>query len=266
MRLLPTIFATTTLAAASQAQAQQRGDFHWDKAVAAGTSVSIHNITGDVRVTPSQTGRVEVNGIKRGNSRYFDRVRAEVHESSRGITICVLYNNTDSSCDDRGLHSHSDNDDGDNGNASMDLEVAIPANVGDLSAASVSGDVFVNGARGDVSANSVSGDVRLEHLHATGVTAHTVSGDVVVQVDELTGRGDLSFRSVSGDVTLEVPRSFEADLSMSTVSGDVDSDFPLTVGGNGRINRHGVNARIGGGGRRLDVGTVSGDLKLRIIR
>jgi hypothetical protein len=261
MRLLPTVLATTTLAASLQAQ---RSDFHWDKAVAAGSTVAIHNITGDVRVTPSTSGHVEVNGIKRGNSRYFDRIHAEVHESSQGIDICVLYDNADSSCDERGVHMHS-NDDRDNGNASMDLEVAIPANLGALSAGSVSGDVFVNGARGEINANSVSGDVRLEHLRASAITAHTVSGDVLVQADELTGRGDLSFKSVSGSVTLEVPRTFEADLSMSTVSGDVDSDFALTLG-NGRMNRHNVQARIGNGGRRLDVGTVSGDLKLRIIR
>jgi len=261
MRLLPTVLATTELATSLHAQ---RSDFRWDKAIAAGSTVSIHNVTGDVRVTPSTSGHVEVNGIKRGNSKYFDRVRAEVHESSRGVTICVLYDDTESSCDDRGFHMHSDGD-RDNGHASMDLEVAIPANLSALSAASVSGDVFVNGARGDVSANSVSGDVRLEHIHATTVNAHTVSGDVHVQADELLGRGDLSFKSVSGSVTLEVPRTFEADLSMSTVSGDIDSDFPLTLG-NGRMNRHRVDARIGNGGRRLEVGTVSGDLKLRIIK
>ena len=262
MRLLPTVFATTMLAASLQAQ---RSDFRWNKAIAAGSTVAIHNITGDVRVTPSTSGQVEVNGIKRGNSRYFDRVRAEVHESSRGIDICVIYTDTESSCDENGLHMHGNDGDRDCCRASMDLEVAIPANLGALSAASVSGDVFVNGARGDINANSVSGDVRLEHIRATSISAHTVSGDVVVQADELTGRGDLSFKSVSGNVTLEVPRTFEADLSMSTVSGDVDSDFPLTLG-NGRMNRHRVEARIGNGGRRLDVGTVSGDLKLRIIR
>jgi len=263
MRLLPTILATTTLAASLQAQ--QRSDFHWNKALAAGSTVSIHNVSGDVRVTPSTSGQVEVNGIKRGSSRDFDRIRAEVHESSRGIDVCVIYTDTESSCDERGLHMHSNGDDRDCCRASMDLEIAIPANLGALSAASVSGDVFVSGARGDVSANSVSGDVRLEHIRATSVSAHTVSGDVVVQADELTGRGDLSFKSVSGNVTLEVPRTFEADLSMSTVSGDVDSDFPLTLG-NGRMNRHRVEARIGNGRRRLDVGTVSGDLKLRIIK
>jgi DUF4097 and DUF4098 domain-containing protein YvlB len=261
MRLLPTIFATTALAGSLYAQ---RSDFHWDKAIAAGSTVAIHNVTGDVRVTPSTTGHVEVNGIKRGNSQYFSRIHAEVHESSHGIDVCVLYDDSESTCDDNGIHMHS-NGDRDNGHASMDLEVAIPANLAGLNAASVSGDVFVNGARGDVNANSVSGDVHLEHLHASTINAHTVSGDVLVQADELIGRGDLSFRSVSGNVTLEVPKTFEADLSMSTVSGDIDSDFSLTLG-NGRMNRRSVAARIGNGGRRLDVGTVSGDLKLRINR
>ena len=43
--------------------AQNRGDFRWDKALAAGNEVSIHNINGDIKVTPSTTGRVSVVGV-----------------------------------------------------------------------------------------------------------------------------------------------------------------------------------------------------------
>jgi hypothetical protein len=50
---------------------------------------------------------------------------------------------------------------------------------------------------------------------------------------------------------------------MSTVSGDINSDFAITIGGSGRMRRGGFTGRIGGGGRRLEVSTVSGDLKLR---
>jgi DUF4097 and DUF4098 domain-containing protein YvlB len=70
---------------------------------------------------------------------------------------------------------------------------------------------------------------------------------------------------VSGDVTLEVPKGFDADLRMSTVSGKVDSDFQLVVSGGSRMNRGGVDGRIGNGGRRLDLNTVSGDLRIRSI-
>jgi DUF4097 and DUF4098 domain-containing protein YvlB len=243
------------------AAAQNRGDFRWEKALAAGNEVSIHNINGDIKVTPSTTGRVTVVGTKRGNNRYFDRIKAEVQETSHGIVVCVVQEDADSYCDDRGVHMHGDHD---WNNVIMDLEVTIPTNV-IVSAGSVSGNVDITGANGDVEAGSVSGDIRLTRLRASSVSAHTVSGNVDVRVDAFTGRGDLSFKSVSGDVTLEVPRGFDADISMSTVSGDMNSDFPVTLG-NGRMSHRRIEARIGSGGRRLDVSTVSGSLNLKMAR
>jgi DUF4097 and DUF4098 domain-containing protein YvlB len=249
------------VSAASQAQ-----DFRWSGSAAAGAEVSVSNITGNVTVTASTTGRVEVLGSKRGSGRGLDRIRADVQQTSRGIAICVLYDEG-STCDDNGSHSNSrgrNSNDDDWGNARMDLEVAVPMNL-QVSASTVSGDVSVTGAQGDVRANTVSGDLKLDRLHARSVKANTVSGDLEVRVDEFTGQGDLSFNTVSGDLTLFVPRNFDADLSMSTVSGDVNSDFALTVGNMNRVRRGSVEARIGNGGRRLDVHTVSGNLRLRSI-
>jgi DUF4097 and DUF4098 domain-containing protein YvlB len=245
------------------AVAQNRAaDFRWDKAVAAGGDVAIHNINGDIKVTPSTTGRVSVTGIKSGSSRYFDQIKAQVQESSRGIVVCVIREDSDS-CDDDNVRSrHRGNRDWND--VSMDLEVAVPANLR-VSAGSVSGDITISGANGDVDANTVSGDVHMDGLRASSVRGNTVSGDIEVRVDAFTGRGDLSFHSVSGNVTLELPRDFGADLSMSTVSGDMNSDFPVTLG-NGRMSHRRIEARIGGGGRRLDVNTVSGDLRLRMLK
>ena len=59
--------------------------------------------------------------------------------------------------------------------------------------------------------------------------------------------------------------ALNVDLSMTTVSGGINSDYALTLG-NGRVNRRNIEARIGSGGRRLDLTTVSGDVKLRANR
>ncbi len=265
-RLRPTLFIAALsmpLAAAPMFGQNQDGNFHWSKALAAGSDVSVHNISGDIRVKPSTSGKVEIVGIKHGSSRDFDRIRADVHESSRGITVCVLYEDDDS-CDEDGMHTHHHGNNDRDFNASMDFEVAVPTNVV-VSAGSVSGNVEIDGAHGDVDAGSVSGNVRLEHLHAAAIRAHTVSGDIIAAAEDLDDHGDLSFNTVSGDVTLTLPKSLDADFSMSTVSGDVDSDFPLTLG-NGRMSRRGLSARIGKGGRRLEVRTVSGDLRLRMAK
>lgn len=239
----------------------QRADFQWEKALPAGNDVSISNVNGNITVKPSTSGKVEVTGTKRGNSRYFDEIKAEARETSRGVVICVLHVDDDSHCDDEGGRHYGHHDWND---TRMDLEVAVPANLR-VSASSVSGDVSVDGAHGDLDANSVSGDIRLDRLHATSIHANTVSGDIDVGVDELAGRGDLAFHSVSGDVTLSVPHGFDADLSMSTVSGDINSDFPITLG-NGRMSRRRLEARIGNGGRRLEVSTVSGDLRIKEVK
>lgn len=248
------------------AAAQNTADFNWSKAIAAGGQVAIHNINGNIKVVPSTSGKVEVLGFKRGSGRALDNMKVDVVESSRGINVCVIRTDLDSYCDENGMHQNDhrgrwDRDD-DWGNGRINLEVAVPNNV-TVRPSSVSGDIDVTGAHGDIRASTVSGDVTLDKLVASSVNATSVSGDVSVHVDQLTGNGDFRFQSVSGDVILELPREFGADLSMSTVSGDIDSDFPITLG-NGRMSRRSMNARIGAGGRRLDVSTVSGDLKLRM--
>jgi DUF4097 and DUF4098 domain-containing protein YvlB len=255
-RLLPV--ALLTIAAAPLA-AQGRADFHWDKAVAAGGTVSIHNINGDIKVVASTTGRVNVTGIKRGGN--ADRLRVDVREFGHGVSICVINEDNDDECTENGMnsHSHGGNHSWDHGQ--IDLEVAVPTNLS-VSPNTVSGDISVTGAQGDLNANSVSGDITLDRIHPISLRANTVSGDVKVSVVEFMGRGDLQFHSVSGDISLDLPRDFAADLSMSTVSGDVDSDFAITLG-NSRMSRRSISGRIGAGGRKLDVSTVSGDLKLR---
>ena len=267
LRSLSSALLVAAIAVPLQAQ---RADFTWSKALAAGGTVSIHNINGNIKVIPSTSGKVEVLGYKHGSSSATDHLKVEVNESSRGVNVCVVMDDSDSGCDDNGYHSSSRN--GWFGNrhsrdwddAEMRLEVAVPANL-TVRPSTVSGDISVDGAHGDISASSVSGDIEIEHVHATSLKLSTVSGDIDARVDEITGNGDFSFHSVSGDLTLTVPRAFSADLSMTTVSGDIDSDFPITLG-NGRMSRRSMNARIGSGGRRLDVSTVSGDLKLRMSK
>ena len=143
----------------------------------------------------------------------------------------------------------------------MNLEIKLPSNI-EIDASSVSGNVEVVGAQGNVRAGSVSGDIRLERLRAASVEARSVSGEISASIESLTGSGALSFKSVSGGVKLDLPRGLDADLSMSSVSGQLDSEFQMTLGG--RTSRRRIEARIGRGGRDLDVTTVSGDVRLRV--
>jgi hypothetical protein len=273
MRTVTRLIAVAAFAipAALRAQEQPQAaqpDFRWEKALAASSVVSLHNLNGDVSVSPSTSGKVEITGVRRGNRRYFDDVTLEVVETSRGIMVCSMFRNADMECDEGGFRVHNDRRRGwrdrDWDDVSIDIVVKLPKGM-QVSANSVSGDVAVAGAEGRVRAGSVSGNVRMEQLRAvTGVRATSVSGNIDVRVESLSGEGDLHFSSVSGNVTAELPKDLNADVTMRSVSGQLDSDFPLTL--NGRMNRHSLEARIGKGGRSLEVHTVSGDVRLRTAK
>lgn len=258
MRILPA-FTALALAATAGAAGAQRSDFQWSKAEAAGTVVSVHNINGDVTVVPGSGSTVEVTAVHHGSD---DRIYTVVREFSGRVVVCVLWHDTDESCDEHGAEMHShDRSWGDRG--SMDVTVKLPASMV-IDAGTVSGDIRIEGAHGDVRASAVSGDLKLRDLHATSVRATSVSGDVDVVVSQLSGDGPLTFKSVSGDVTVAVPAGLDADFSMSTVSGDLETDFPLTL--NGRMGRRSIHASIGKGGRELSVSTVSGSVRLRSVK
>jgi hypothetical protein len=258
-----------SLAFATPLAAQQQADFRWEKQLAADKTVSLHNLSGRITVTAASGNKVEIVGMRRGRGRYAEDVTLEVVESDRGITVCPLYKDADvdSECRDGSWDFRSNRGrdgrrrDRDWDDVSIDMEVRVPKGMR-VSANNVSGDVRMTGMEGVVKAGSVSGDVRLEGLRATSIRASSVSGDVQVYVDNLSGDGMLSFSSVSGSVTAELPKDLNADVSMRSVSGSLDSDFPLTL--NGRVSRSSISARIGKGGRELEVHTVSGDVRLRM--
>jgi DUF4097 and DUF4098 domain-containing protein YvlB len=255
------VAAAALTLAATAVQGQTNADFHWERAAGANRAVSIHNINGDITVKLSTNGKIEVNAFTRGSGRNSDQLHADVQETSQGVVVCVMNDVVDSTCDERGLHTYSNRWGSDAwGRARMDLEISVPAGI-DVTARSVSGGVRVVGVRGDVDATSTSGDIRLERIQGSSVRGRTTSGDVIAYIETLTGSGDLSFRSTSGDVTLELPKVLDADLSLSTVSGNMESDYALTL--NGRMSRRRIEARVGKGGRALDVSTVSGNVRLR---
>ena len=143
----------------------------------------------------------------------------------------------------------------------VDGEVSIKVASGDVAGASIGGGLSFTSASGDVRirqvvgatvGKSVSGDVSLGMV---GASAHlaSVSGDVEIGS---VAAGSTSIRSVSGDVEVGVARGARVYLDISSTSGDTSCDLDMT-------DSEGGSGGAGGPDIELQVGTVSGDIRVR---
>jgi len=145
----------------------------------------------------------------------------------------------------------------------------------DVRATSASGKVTLADVKGDVSINAVSGSSRVTKLGgrveattASGsidiagaksdVQIHAASGHVTVQGDP-GANTYWNLKTVSGPVRLSVPHGTNFHLSAEAVSGQISADIPIVIEEQGK---HSLRARMGDGGGRVEVHTVTGEIRL----
>ncbi len=179
-------------------------------------------------------------------------------EHADGVTICAMYpsepHDDPNECGPgrRGHMSVHDND------TEVDFTVRVPLGV-DFAGRTVNGDVETGPLGGNVYAHTVNGGV--EVAAAGFVEAHTVNGSIHAAMGRGDWDGDLEFHTVNGSITLELPDGVGAEVRARTVNGALETDFPLTV--QGRWGPRSLTGTIGDGGRRLELETVNGSIRLR---
>jgi DUF4097 and DUF4098 domain-containing protein YvlB len=158
-------------------------------------------------------------------------------------------------------------------------EVAAENCGGDVSATSVSGSVTVTNAKGDVTAHSMSGNVtvsrpggRVDSDSASGsveihganndVKAHTANGPVDIGGNP-SGNSYWDLKTVSGPVNISVPSDANFHFSSNAVSGQIRTEIPIVIE---EQDKHSLRARMGEGGGRVEVHTVSGSIDLNGAR
>jgi hypothetical protein len=150
-------------------------------------------------------------------------------------------------------------------------------NIGeDIRASSSSGDVIVSNIKGDVRISSLSGGTqitrpggRVDAQTASGsvevqgatrdIKAHSASGSVNIQGNP----GSSSYwdlKTVSGLVQLGIPMDANFHLTAEAVSGQINAEVPIVIEEQGK---HSLRARVGNGGGRVEVHTISGEIRVR---
>jgi DUF4097 and DUF4098 domain-containing protein YvlB len=135
----------------------------------------------------------------------------------------------------------------------VEVLVRVPASA-KLEAHSVNGSVRVEGIR-EVDVHVVNGQVEIAHAEAA--RAHSVNGAIKASFDATASASASDLSTVNGDLDVTLPANSGADVDARSVSGEIALGGPAAGPG----PRH-VHTTIGGGGRRLQLKTVSGRISV----
>ena len=166
----------------------------------------------------------------------------------------------------------------------IDRDTQLTTATGSVSASDVGDDVQISSASGSVKVSNTKGDVRVNAIAgviqiakpggrvdadtASGsvdiqgasndVKAHAVSGRITVQGDP-AANSYWDLKTASGGIQLNVPAAASFHLSAQALSGEIRTDIPIMIEEQGK---HALRARMGNGAARVEVQTVSGDIRV----
>ncbi|MEP7087103.1 MAG: DUF4097 family beta strand repeat-containing protein [Gemmatimonadota bacterium] len=266
-RILCTSLAAMALVsntAFARAQSDYDRDYKADSSfstkqfIAAGGTVHVQNLNGSIDVVASDNGSTTISAIKQWRRGDPSMVRILLEPGNNGVTVCALWGE-EKDCNDRGSHSHHDDNDRHN-DVSVRFTVHVAKGV-KVDVNTVNGSVEVEGATAAVDAETVNGRVRVATLGGP-VNARTVNGDVRASIEHLLKTDEpLELSTTNGSVQLEAPADLSADVDAETTNGSIETDFPLTIS-KGLVGRH-VHGTVGQGGRRVELHTTNGSVRLR---
>jgi hypothetical protein len=232
-------------------------NFQWQGQVSAGNAIEIKGVNGDIRAEAASGNQVEVVATKSGRRSDPNSVRIQVVEHNGGVTICAVYPNTDSRQNvcapgNEGHMNVRNND------VQVDFTVRVPAGVR-FQGRTVNGEVAAESLGSDVEASTVNGSISIST--AGYARANTVNGEINASMGRSNWTQALEFETVNGGITVSLPAATSTEFEAETLNGDISTDFPVTV--QGRFSKRHMSGTIGDGGRRLNLKTVNGSIRVR---
>jgi|GEM_PF-1997462 len=128
---------------------------------------------------------------------------------------------------------------------------------GTLKSSQTSGDLEGRGLKGDVSVSTTSGDVSIEQTEG-GLDLHSTSGNLEAKTQIVPSK-NYYLKTTSGEVYFSISKGAQSDLKMETTSGEISMNVPMVLK---TASRNSLSGKLGSGGAKIEIETVSGDINL----
>ena len=142
------------------------------------------------------------------------------------------------------------------------LEISGPARR--VQAETVNGNVIIEGASGHLEASTVNGELTVDGGSFERAHLDVVNGELRFE-GALSPQATLDIETVSGEVDLILPGEVAADFEVASFSGHIEND--LTDAKPERTSRYTSEQELrfstGGGGAKVSIQTLSGNISIR---
>ncbi len=229
------------------------GDLYLPEVEAA--EVQISSTSGNVNMTAALAEKVSLSTTS--GDMAVERTEGDIRISSTSgnITLTRVQGNVNASTTSGDISL---------GQVAGDMDISSTSGIigleegtGRFEGDTVSGDIRVERLEGEFWINTTSGDASLMEGSGWG-KAGTVSGDVKLFLYSL--EGNLTVSTTSGYVDLELPKEASLMLDFDSTSGECATFFDEQLEFSKRGNQ--AEGKYNGGKNRVDVSTVSGDLRI----
>jgi hypothetical protein len=266
--------------------------------VSSPASLSVNNISGSITISPGETNQIEIKAIKHQRNNITDNIEIEIWQEKDGSVhvqtniIKSLFNFITPSfkVDYIIIVPPTSN----LVVKTVDAKIQVSEIQGDIKLKSVSGKITGTDCDGITSAKSVSGKINFSNCDFADGKITTVSGKIVsnnctgieyiksisgkiklldskltngiistvsgkIIIDSPIDEGDYFFKSVSGSITAIVPEDNTFSSFGKSVSGAFKTDLTPTYSS---FTKRKWNAQFNGGGHKLTLDTVSGNISI----
>ncbi len=234
---------------------ERAGAFEWRGPAAAGNTLRVRDMNGDITVSPSADDTVRVRADiawRRGDpdrSLHFTGWR-----EGSDIIICAVWGKGTCTATkyDSEFRSARGTD------AKVHFHIEAPAGV-KLELVAINGDIAA-AASAPVEARTSNGDIRV--VTAVGpARGVTMNGSVDLRMASLVGTDSVIAKTLNGDVFVYLPDAPDAAIDLQTMTGSVSTEFPVIV--TGEANRRSLRAVLGTATRTVSLRTTNGSASLR---
>jgi DUF4097 and DUF4098 domain-containing protein YvlB len=193
--------------------------------VAAGQTIRVENISGDIVASPGREFSAVVTlTVSAATRQKADEIlkKAEIvgNHDDDGWNLETIWPGRRS-----GGRGNRHGSPCDQCRISARYEIVVPPGVG-AQLQTVNGDVRLRDVDGELNLETVNGSIEVRGARRS-LSAQTVNGKIDAVAQALPGDTEISLQTVNGGVTLTLPADARFELEASTMNGRIASTFPL---------------------------------------